>query len=113
MESVKINWKDFSDGRGANAEVCLRLLIGDKYGNDEVYFKSYLFFAIGKRVDDTWYLVFDGGGTNEERIVLESAAGSLQDAKNESLHHLAPRLAKAWLSHIFTTAIQSSSPAGF
>ena len=103
MQPIKIEWEDFQDGSGAKAEICIRVLIGDKHGNDESYNKAYFTVALSKKPREMYFRVY----INSE-LYANTNFADLDNAKKYALECLSASVEDLWFVRLFRDALQTS-----
>jgi hypothetical protein len=107
MQYPKIEWEDFADGSGARTDVTIRMLIGDKFGNDERYNKRTFSVAVS-RAQTGFMVVMDG---NPDTVQSIPRAASLTAAKTYALGWFVLYIQTRWISELFNNAKQTSNPS--
>jgi len=103
MQKVKIDWEDFQDGSGAKAEISIRMLIGDKFGNDECYNKAFFTVAVAKKPRERYFRIYINS-----KFHTESKSTVLDNVKKHALECLSSSIEDLWLVRLFRDAEQTS-----
>jgi hypothetical protein len=102
MEYPKIEWEDFQDGSGSKTQICVRMLIGDKYANDECYNKRWFTVSVGRSPRAKFFkVVFD----SNPKWTVNTRLNNLDDAKLLALTYLATSfIPDTWLTPLLVGA---------
>jgi hypothetical protein len=106
MEYPKIEWEDFQDGSGSKTQICVRMLIGDQFGNDECYNKRWFMVSVGRSPRAKFFkVVFD----SNPNWTINTRLSTLVEAKQAALGYLAGDfIPTSWLVPLLTDARQTS-----
>lgn len=79
-----VKWEDFSNG-GSLTQICIRFLVGDHYGSDEVYRKAWFIVSVAPANEGGYKTILN----SDPDLTIFFEADNLGSAKDRALGYLA------------------------
>jgi hypothetical protein len=96
-EIPEVDWEDLNNG-ASKAELCIRMLFGDRWGNRECYKKAWFMVAVRPHTEQGQYRIYLNSDPDTGRTIN---AADLLSAKEQGLHYLFDFIGRSWFPELF------------